>query len=328
MSPITIYPGSDAYYYSYYLRGFCDALPQPAFAFSAQSFPRFRYPCLALILGGRRIYISGEDAPRVREDGLSWCDVYAKVNLELGQSNQKLIAIGPSFGIRFLPLPRALWWAIGSYLRGAWAQVPTREHFAGYWRQWQYRLPLEAYRPGKVETDYAFFISSLWKKEPETNLFRANFVRTCLCTPGLRFEGGLIRRADVDGFSDVVIPDRVTYEDYLAKTQASLVAFNTPAVCGCHGWKLGEFLALGKAIVSTPLHRALPAPLEHGIHLHYVDGSVESIREALDVLRSQPNYRMALERAARDYYDTYLAPAAVVKRILARAEENRSRANA
>lgn len=322
---ILVSPGFRASYYSYYLRGLIDAVPSEKLVFSGNGFPRFHHHCLAFVLNGHRIYISAGDGPGVGEEALDWCDVYAKVNVEAGTDHDKMFAIGPSFGIRFLSAWGGVSWALGSYFRGAWRLNRPREHFAEYWRQWRYRLPIEAYSPGEVETDYAFFVSSLWKKEPETNRFRANFVRACRSTPGLRFEGGLIQRPDMDGFSEVVIPNRVTYEDYLAKTQASLVAFNTPAVCGCHGWKLAEFLALGKAIISTPLQRALPAPLAHGIHLHYVDGSPYSIRQALDVLRSNPNYRLALERAARGYYETYLAPAAVIKRIIARAGEHRSR---
>ena len=53
---------------------------------------------------------------------------------------------------------------------------------------------------------------------------------------------------------------------------------NTPGVSGCLGWKLGEYLALGKAIISTPIQRQLLADLEHGTHIHVVDGSEDSMR--------------------------------------------------
>jgi glycosyltransferase involved in cell wall biosynthesis len=103
---------------------------------------------------------------------------------------------------------------------------------------------------------------------------------------------------------------------YLPRVQRSMVAFNTPAVHGCHGWKLGEYLALGKAIVTTPLLRALPAPLVHGEHAHIVDGSVESLCEAITLLREDRGYRMRLERGARAYFDQYLAPRRVIERLI------------
>ena len=45
------------------------------------------------------------------------------------------------------------------------------------------------------------------------------------------------------------------------RTARSAVVFNCPAVHGCLGWKLGEYLTLRKAIISTDLGRRLPAPL-------------------------------------------------------------------
>jgi len=320
---LIIYPGFKASYYSYYIQGLIDAVPGAKFTFSTSGFPRLHHHCLAFILNSRRIYISAGDGTGVGREALDWCDVYAKVNWDPTMSHVKLFAIGPSFGIQFLPLWRGGLWAVRSYFGGAFRLNRGREHFAEYWRQWRHRLPIGAYEPGTSEADYAFSLSRLWKNEPKTNLARANFIRACRSSPGLRFEGGLVRRSDVSGFDDVTVSTTLAYPDYVARTRASLVVFNTPAVCGCLGWKLAEFLAFGKAIISTPLHRALPAPLQHGVHLHYVDGSVESIRDALHVLRSKPDYRLALERAARDYYDAYLAPVAVVRRVLGRAQIDR-----
>jgi hypothetical protein len=94
------------------------------------------------------------------------------------------------------------------------------------------------------------------------------------------------------------------------------VAFNNPAVHGCHGWKLGEFLALGKAIITLPLSRALPAPLEHGVHLHVVDGSPESLDDALDRIRRDDAYRRTLEANARRWYEQQIEPQRLASRLL------------
>ncbi len=76
-------------------------------------------------------------------------------------------------------------------------------------------------------------------------------------------------------FVDFTMASRIPFTEYMTKLKSSLVIFNTPAVFGCHGWKLAEFRALGKAIISTPLTRELPSPLEHGTHVHFVDGSID-----------------------------------------------------
>ena len=59
------------------------------------------------------------------------------------------------------------------------------------------------------------------------------------------------------------------------------MAFNNPAVHGCLGWKLGELLAMGKAIVSLPIERTLPSPLERGVHMHVVNGSAGALDDAI-----------------------------------------------
>ena len=86
-------------------------------------------------------------------------------------------------------------------------------------------------------------------------------------------------------------------------------SFNTPAFWDCHGWKLGEYLALGKAIISTPLSNDLPAPLIHGQHIHIIpDSSKESIREAVVLLINNPDYRENLEKNALNYWNEFGNP--------------------
>ena len=39
--------------------------------------------------------------------------------------------------------------------------------------------------------------------------------------------------------------------EWISKTKQSAIVFNTPAFWSCHGWKLGEYLAMGKCIISV-----------------------------------------------------------------------------
>ena len=104
-------------------------------------------------------------------------------------------------------------------------------------------------------------------------------------------------------------------DDYIRKTKESVVVFNTPSVCECHGWKLAEYLCMGKAIISTPLTREMPAPLEHGKHVHFVN-SVEEIYDAVVKINSDAQYRKRLEDGARRYYEKWVAPEIVIQRLL------------
>jgi glycosyltransferase involved in cell wall biosynthesis len=103
----------------------------------------------------------------------------------------------------------------------------------------------------------------------------------------------------------------------LEKTKSSALVFNTPAVWSCHGFKLAQYLALGKAIISTPLSREMPAPLIDRCHIHYVDGSIDSISAAIQLILRDADYRKHLEENAGAYFRKYLIPKSVVERLLA-----------
>jgi len=102
---------------------------------------------------------------------------------------------------------------------------------------------------------------------------------------------------------------------YLQKTKRSAFVFNTPSVHGCHGWKLGEYLAMGKAILSTPLSNQLPEDLTHGLDVHLVSDMAD-LGSAVDLLLSDVSYRRRLECGASEYYLKHCAPARVIEHVL------------
>jgi glycosyltransferase involved in cell wall biosynthesis len=180
------------------------------------------------------------------------------------------------------------------------------------------RTTIDAYVPGPSRSDYVFFTAWPWAKHAEVNPPRARFIDVCRRAPELTFEGGFAprRRRDVPDVLAYSAPRRYPIREYIEKLSRSAVAFNNPAVHGCLGWKLGEYLALGKAIITLPLERPLPAPLEHGVHIHVIDGSEASIDAALDRLRRDDVYRRTLERNARQWYEQNLAPERLARRLL------------
>jgi glycosyltransferase involved in cell wall biosynthesis len=149
-------------------------------------------------------------------------------------------------------------------------------------------------------------------------------MKACKSIPGVTFEGELFMRPGyhAPGYEGITQPKSAGHRTYIEKTKASCVVFNTPSVHSCHSWKLGEYLALGKAIISLPIIRDLPSPLVHGVHVHYVDGTPDSMREAVMLIREDAAYRARLEANAREYHDRYLAPAVMMKRLLAIDQAN------
>jgi UDP-N-acetylglucosamine 2-epimerase len=80
-------------------------------------------------------------------------------------------------------------------------------------------------------------------------------------------------------------------------------------------WKLGEFLCMGKPIISSPLINELPKPMEHGKNIYWVN-SEEDILSAIRHLSSDEQLRLSLGKNARIYYEQIAAPVKVIEHIV------------
>lgn len=268
----------------------------------------------------KRYYISCNDSFRINEEIYDWCDVYGSVNanyaLTESKYHAKLVSLCPSFGISCWNIPTTIKHILTDY-RIEYGNI--KKHIGKYYRMLTTRRFInEYYRSAPQTSDsYIFFCSTLWysdewnHNDEGVNLTRANFVRACHDIPNLHFEGGLVpqdhNRSSIDVFSDCLMGG-VKISEWLTKTKQSILVFNTPAFWNCHGWKLGEYLALGKCILSTPLSNDLPYPLEHGKNIHFVENSQEAIKESVEYIISHADYQHRLEQGAREYWAKYGTP--------------------
>ncbi|WP_029035401.1 glycosyltransferase [Salinimicrobium terrae] len=322
---VIIYSPVDVFYYSFYIEGLYRLYGKENVKFSMAGFPPFASRILAAkILESDReskIVIDALDTSTIYDIPLEWCNVYGKVNYNREnlpvKNKEKLVAVGPGFGIRIWSFPRTVFMALTNYLKSRVRIHDKKYFFTSYWRQYR-RLPLQVYQNNaKVRDNYVYFMSSLWEKEMQTNSSRASFIEACKDSNEIDFEGGFAPRSDNKtlGFSSS-IGKRVAPNIYIWKIKKSFVTFNTPAVQGCHGWKLAEFLAMGKAIISTDLNNVLPAPLENRKHLHFVTSTKEEIKKALKEISGNEEYRKHLENNSRNYFNQHLDPVKVISKIL------------
>lgn len=287
---------------------------------------------------GIRYVVDYRDKSDIRQPALDWCDVYCKVNykksvvdsLEKGASD-KIHPLGPNFGINQWS-PFELYstfalnrWKIG--LRSDWP-VGLRAFLAGYnWTRRRRRI--EDYQAVQSDPDYVFHASRFYRQQAhgeETNDARARFVRVARAFPNVKFEGGLVASGVPDaGYEDVWLREGFATSFYLEKTARSAIVFNTPAAWGCHGWKLGEYMALGKAIVSMPFVNDLPPGIEHGVNIHIIEG-LDDLEDSVNRLLKDAAYRRKLEVNARAYFEEYLEPERLMKRILALGVASKSEA--
>ncbi len=316
----------DIKYASFYIEGLQKVLGKANVCFNSARFEQFRhnnfYLPLVIDTGNRayRVVIDYADWPTIRPLPYEWCDLYCKINIAFDDAQMpKLFSIGPGFGIRVFGLIDSARYAVANLLLSG-NRIGNKKRFL-YDYYGQYKRPLSRdYRPETPRCGYVFFASSLWKNDLDTNRLRANFIRAARIVREVEFEGGFAPRAldDIPGFEEFTLEKRVETGEYIGKTKNSMAVFNTPAVARCHGWKLGEFMAMGKAIISTPISRLLPQELQDRQHLLITDGSVEDIAQKLVLLRDDEHLRQRLEQAAAEYYQTFLSPEAVIAGIIAR----------
>lgn len=273
----------------------------------------------------RKIIISLSDSYLVDSGFYNWCDVYGSVNANYLKTPkrfcEKLVPLCPSFGIHCWNLIETL---VHASIHFRHSTLPLKKYL-GKHRRMLLRPQYEDYLASEknvVKPDYIFFLSTLWyndewnKNDEGVNRRRSNFIRACRELDDVRFEGGLVSqgkdRSSESLFEDC-LSDRISMREWMEKTKRSALVFNTPAFWDCHGWKLGEYLAMGKCIVSTELSNDLPAPLEHGVNIHFVEDDKEAMKEAITFIVNHPDYRKKLEKGAREYWERYGTPVASLK---------------
>ena len=167
---------------------------------------------------------------------------------------------------------------------------------------------------------YVFAQATLWTNHPDINDARVEAFDALRAHLGSSFDGGVVPNGP-SALSPEQIGTSLPLVEFLGRTARSIVAVNLPGVHHCLGWKLGEYLALGKAIVSTPLEHEMPGSFDHGEHVHVVARGPDGWVAAVDRLIDDATYRHHLEHNARAYFDEWVSPHAAVTRVLARADE-------
>lgn len=340
---VYIDPAANIVYASYYIQGLYDIYGRSNVQFSMKPFrdlPKLNGQedfdhYFAFTVNDRnsatRVAIDFRDKAHVNKTALAWCDVYGKVNYnhtepglkELSDKDRnKIVPVGPNFGVRLWNPFVSGYYFIRNYIRCRFSPGISRSRFFhGY--KWQVtRADIDDYKPGENQEDYVFFVSTLWKNDKNsdtTNQLRAAYIRACKAL-NIDFEGGLFTNgtSPATGYEDIVTRTYIHHTTFTDNIKKSAIVFNTPAVWGCHGWKLGEFLAMGKAIISTAFLNEMPEPLKHGEHIHFVHTEAE-LQEAVQKIINDTAYRNKLETGAKNYYQTYIRPDIVIRKLLNKA---------
>jgi hypothetical protein len=151
------------------------------------------------------------------------------------------------------------------------------------------------------------------------NETRARCIRLLREALGPRFTGGFGDSAYTrQHYSDLVWPESVAQESYLAVLRKYPICVATTGLHGSTGWKLAEYVAFSKAILSEALVYDVTGGFRSGKHYLEFASPDECVHAAIRLIE-EPELRRQMMRDNAAYYREYLRPDALVKHALSRA---------
>jgi len=161
-------------------------------------------------------------------------------------------------------------------------------------------------------------------KEKIRERIRVNDMRAC-CIELLRkrfgpsCQSGFSHTAyAVKHYRSVLLHDKdsAAKENYIKLLSTHAVCVATSGLHGSIGWRMGEYVAFSKAIVSEKLNYEVPGDFKAGMNYLEFSEPQECV-EAVDRLLADPALRNRMMRANHHYYHTAVKPNQLVGRTLA-----------
>ena len=318
-------PACNILYSSFYLWGLRETFGRHNLCFSSIPFRRLHYTkdthIFAFVVNDKRYCIDFADSNSIFYDAfLEWADVYGKVNFNATELPidyaRKIVRCGCNFAMCAVSHNKyvSVLYGLLNYLKARGRINYSYKIFLGRYIQQSKRAnPMFT---DTFDSNYIFFVSTLWHGQDKCNQARVNFIRACKILEKrglLHFEGGLISdgQASILGIEDVLLSRRISHNEYTHKMRRSMLAFNTPAYFDCHGWKLPEYFAMGKVVISTPFVNELPMSLTHKKNIFFIeDSNVETICEAIHILMTNVSLYHSIAIGVAEYYRTWMSPKA------------------
>lgn len=212
--------------------------------------------------GGKRFYVDTQDGPEIDRDGLASCDVYLKRSYSGGPAKVKPLGLNYEVfaaGFDFREIARRLRYqsarCVASYL--------LRRH----------PRSVKDFEGGVIEGKFephVLFTCRAWEPnqaDPQKNEERVaiNDMRAQLIL-ALRHEFGARCLAGFSGTDHarrlyrraVLEPDCSAQRAYIQRMKRTPICIATMGLHGSNGWKLAEYVAANRAIVSETLHYQAP----------------------------------------------------------------------
>lgn len=294
------------------------------------SVPFFGLPALLAEYRGKKLFYDvwdGYQDPEDMELGLEYCDFYFKRsfseerNRELFPGDfQRIYPLGFNYYVthRKNTADQPLWRAAAAVLRG---KTPAR-----YFVPKVFEADGEAFvgNPPKI-----LFLARLWGREAwlegdpandereAISQSRIEIIRTLRREYGKQFIGGVEdSRLSRKLAPDLIVPRELTERRrYLQVMRSSDICIGTTGLHGSIGWKTGEYVAAGNAIVHEEMCYRVTGDFREGVNFLSFRTAQECV-EAVARLAEDPERIRAMKKANAAYYQRYLRPDMLIRNTL------------
>ena len=294
----------------------------------------------AIIDGKTKIHFDTHDGPDIATGELDDCDIYFKrsylPSLIATLPPEQRSRIEP-LGLNYRVLPNSVdWFAArrGLALRDQPVARALREALdAGNSFGYKPRLAKMESPPEPNAEPRVLFLAATYDPYDDpgrtqdkiedrisVNETRASCIRLLKSALGERFTGGFARSPFArERYPDLIVPDDATAQaSYIATMRSHPICVATTGLHGSIGWKLAEYVAFSKAIMTETLLYAVPG--DFGPGRNYLEfASPEDCAAAAVRLVEQSDLRERLMLNNAAYYRACVRPDALVANALARA---------
>jgi hypothetical protein len=290
-----------------------------------------------LVLGGERlVHFDMHDSHEVDEIAAIECDEYFKRSYRQDQISPELLGRVKPWGLNY-------WVEPPYFTPSAWERAWRCERGLDRFREALRFLPgrwstptladLES-PPEPMDDPRVLFLTRVWDPQDSPgrsrekieemealNDLRAACIIKLRKAFGSRFLGGLTDSK----FARKHYPDALVTDQGATKKRSYLELLRQYPICvtsaglhGSNGWKLGEYVALSKAIVTEPLQHEVPGAFTASSNYLEFRGPSHCV-EAVGELMENREQRAAMMQANRQHYLQWLHPAQLLARALFQA---------
>jgi hypothetical protein len=152
----------------------------------------------------------------------------------------------------------------------------------------------------------------------QINRTRARCIELLRKELGPRFYGGFARnKYAVQTYNELVLESPMSSgkKNYLSLLQNYPICIATTGLHGSIGWKLAEYVAFSKSVVSERLKPVVPCGFESKKNYLEFDTPEECVRQTIQLIEDKPARQLMMENNW-GYYNTHLSPDKLVSRTL------------